>query len=106
MKSATELPFYATGANVRADIEEGPGALVATCPYDQFHDSRKDEIRAVQDAEYLAHACNAYPKLVEALEECVTDEGARCWESREHAERRIRYVDQLARRLLAECEEE
>lgn len=55
----TPLPWYSasTGNHQGLIISESNGANVAVT-YDK------------DDAPYLARACNAYPKLVEALREC------------------------------------
>ncbi len=42
--------------------------------------------------------------IIEALKECVTEDGAVCWRSREYAEKRIRYIDQIARAALDKVE--
>ena len=44
------------------------------------------------------------PDLLAALRECITEEGAACWRSREYAEKRIRYIDQTARAAIAKAE--
>ena len=56
------------------------------------------------NAEYITRCVNAHEKLVEALKECVTSEGAACWKSRAYAEKRIRYISELAKTALALAE--
>lgn len=46
----------------------------------------------------------AAPEMYQALQECLTSEGALCWTSREYAEKRIRYMDRIARAALAKAE--
>lgn len=44
------------------------------------------------------------PALLEALRECITEPGAACWKKREYAEKRIRYIDQMARAAISQAE--
>ena len=46
----------------------------------------------------------AAPALLEALRECITEPGAACWKKREYAEKRIRYIDQMARAAISQAE--
>ncbi len=46
----------------------------------------------------------AAPAMLEALRECITEPGAACWNKREYAEKRIRYIDQMARAAIARAE--
>ena len=45
----------------------------------------------------------AAPDLLAALQECITDDGATCWNSRAYAERRIRYISDLAHAAIAKA---
>ena len=45
----------------------------------------------------------AAPGLLAALQECLTSDGAACWSKREYAEKRIRYIDQIARAAIAKA---
>ena len=66
---------------------------------DPDFDSVHDENQA--NADYIARCVNSHDALVEALKECVTDECAACFGSRDYAERRIRYISDLAKAALA-----
>ena len=67
-KPATPLPWRdeegdAGGRHITADAK-GDDAIA--CTYDE-----SDFAAAAQDAAYIAHAANAYPKLVEALHDVL-----------------------------------
>lgn len=96
MKPATSLPWKAgeydedggydcmTGA-----IDIGPICLDGA-RYGQkwCHDITEEQLAAIKnDAAYIVHACNAYPKLVEALRimEIESREGGQ-WNHRDHNE--------------------
>ena len=66
----------------------------------------------IQDAAYIVAACNAYPGLIAerdrlraALEECITDDGAVCFEHREYLARRVGVVSDIARAALNQDKE-
>ena len=73
IKPATPLPWRLSksGYSVKAYIE-GETKIVATV---QLGPAAKatDVNTFVQDADYLSHACNAYPQLVAALKKVATD---------------------------------
>ena len=46
---------------------------------------------------------NAYNEVLNVLRECITEDGAACWKSREYAEKRIRYISQIALSALTEA---
>jgi len=50
-------------------------------------------------AAFIVLACNSHYKLVEALQECVTD----CWDTMESRSRRIYYISDLARAAIADA---
>jgi hypothetical protein len=60
---ATPLPWYRVTADRNVQLTPNSSGDVVTA---QIHGSISG-IDAAQDVAYIAHACNAYPKLVEAL---------------------------------------
>ena len=85
-----------------ARIRGASGALVAKVESVHPRGNR-------QSADFDIEAANARliaasPDLLEALRQCTTEDGAACWKSREYAEKRIRYIDQIARAAIAKAE--
>lgn len=63
MKPATELPWH---------IDHYDGLEERILNQEEWYVASVDlEYGERDDAAYIAHACNAYPKLVEALRLCV-----------------------------------
>ena len=63
MKPGTALPWVLDGAVILTANQRAHGVgLVADC-----NDNEVSAKRSKRNAEYIAHAANAYPKLVEAL---------------------------------------
>ena len=61
MKPSTPLPWTAYALTVNGDSLE-------VCEVaDHVHADHDNSADAPQNAAYIAHACNAYPRLVEAL---------------------------------------
>lgn len=56
-----------------------------------------------ETAPILTKAQASAPDLLEALQECVTESGARCWEEHEGLYRRLRAVNDLARAAIAKA---
>lgn len=57
---ATPLPWETVEANATIPIRGANGHTVASVRYDERYDG--------PDAAYIAHAANAYPRLVEAIQ--------------------------------------
>ena len=53
------------------------------------------------NAAYIVHACNAYPELVAALRECLTDDGAAAERNHTNAMQRLAAINEAARAGLA-----
>jgi hypothetical protein len=61
-----------------------------------------------EEKSFIVEACNNHARLTainndlaDALEQCITSDGAACWKSKEYMERRINYITELARAALA-----
>lgn len=61
-KPATALPFYCKGRTVYSLNDEDVNVFSAC-----VQDCHTEESELQEIAAYIAHACNAYPELVEAL---------------------------------------
>ena len=88
MKPGTELPWSVVGREIHGLYV---GEAVAAVEYAPGFET------ALVNARYIVHACNMYPRLVEALrglEETASDEWTDSWVWFEQA-----------RALLTECEE-
>ena len=69
-KPATALPFYVESDTI---VYDNDGRFVAEC-----HDANSDigTQTEYQAAAYIAHAANAYPRLIEALRGIANDVSA------------------------------
>jgi hypothetical protein len=57
-----------------------------------------------RDAEANARLIAAAPEMLEALEECITSEGAMAFRSREYAERRIKAINEIVIKAIAKAD--
>jgi hypothetical protein len=65
-KPATPLPWI-------YDIERTPATPICTADRREWIASPFRRVGEEQDAAYIAHACNAYPRLVAALREVLAE---------------------------------
>jgi hypothetical protein len=68
MKPATKLPWHIGLKQAERIVYDATGWAV--CNATVYH-VKEDADDCKKNAAYIAHACNAYPKLVEALREIV-----------------------------------
>ena len=71
MKPATALPWTIEQIGVTDAGPRGVDGVFDIGPLER----RISTVAGLEDAAYIAHACNAYPKLVEALREIVDPTG-------------------------------
>lgn len=65
MKPATSLPWIVWNDETGCLIQE------EQCEFTHVPTSVAEVYRDCKDAAYIVHACNAYPRLVEALREVI-----------------------------------
>jgi hypothetical protein len=69
MKPATKLPWHLGLKQAERIVYDATGWAV--CNATVYH-GKEDAGDCQKNAAYIAHACNAYPKLVEALREQIS----------------------------------
>lgn len=67
---ATPLPWRTVASYQPATKREEMSPYLLAADGDNVAASA---LRGVDDAAYIAHACNAYPRLVEALRNCIAE---------------------------------
>jgi hypothetical protein len=76
---ATPLPWEYVDNGMVIVARDAPAQLrpvqIAQAVRGLVHDHGPEH--ATNDINYIAHACNAYPKLVEALRQCSKNDGNR-----------------------------
>ena len=66
---ATPLPWVeALTGQIGTSVFDGAGRVVASTDTHRYTAGERE----IQDATYIAHAANAYPRLIEALRDALT----------------------------------
>lgn len=56
------------------------------------------------NAAFIVRSCNCHEELLQALQECITEDGAAAWQSAENAGRRLEAISNIARKAIAKAQ--
>ena len=99
----TPYTVYAKGTTIAIDIGATPtGKNPCIVHWTGFDANDLSAARDKANADFIVLACNSHAALVEALEECITEDGACCLAHNDKAtmKQRLSHITEIARNAL------